>query len=684
MNKPLIRLYVVVMTFLPFYSQAGVKVQVNADVAHSVGDFDSFDRSRFITMHATHNEHDWFGNNAQSLNQPNEVKDLLHDIIVKRDVYFGRDTGGMKWQVVNIKEDPKRKGWTDADVMRKSGKDTRWWYSNNKSAEGKAMRKYEDKNTRLIIGAQQRPYWPDGGDPVGAYGGKPWYFSSADTKDEPLGSALGDFMGLYVSEFFRPRKGKGPGQLKPMYVEVMNEPLFELVEYPGDHRPATIEQVMRLHNTVADQIRKHDKEVLIGGYTVAFPNYEINNFEEWETTDKLFMDIAGKNMDFISIHLYDFPNIPYGAVKRQLYRKGSNMEATLDMLDAYMDINWEKRKPIVVSEYGSQLQGSFNQPWTSERDWLQVKAFSAMLMQFLERPDRIEQALPFTPLKAEWGRISPEIPYYWRLMIQKKERPGEKGEQWVYSDLIYFYDLWNDIKGKRIDTWAADPDVQVDAYVDNKRLYLILNSLEFKDIELDLELLGTNKAKVKNVELRHLYLDDNKQVHYEEKQLGKNIPQSIALDTEATAVLVVDFNKKIKQKENNQESRYFAKKMTVDIEKDKQLGFQVNGLNPAKQGEAILRLGVGRDFGLSLKPKLSINGSSVTIPDDYRGYDQYHNAAGEPGTARESFFGVIEIPFDYQLLKANNSIELIFPDDGGKISTIAIQDMQHSKPLTRM
>ena len=44
------------------------------------------------------------------------------------------------------------------------------------------------------------------------------------------------------------------------------------------------------------------------------------------------MDMSGTYMDFWTIHLYDFPSINGG---QQMYRKGSNMEATLDMMEQY-------------------------------------------------------------------------------------------------------------------------------------------------------------------------------------------------------------------------------------------------------------------------------------------------------------------------------------------------------------
>ncbi|WP_111977504.1 agarase [Algibacillus agarilyticus] len=660
-----------------------VKIQINTEVTHKVGTFDQFERERYITIHETNNGHDWWGKNPQSLNQENELENLIGEVMDKRDVYFGRDTGSMKWIVINTEEDPNRKGWANSDTLKKLGGDYRWWYNNNPDEQAKVALAYEKRNSRLIVGAQQRPYWPDGGAKVGTFIKKPWHFATTDTPEEPLGSAVGDFMGQYIAQFFRGRNSDSVGQLKPKYIEIMNEPLFELVEYPGNHHAATVDQVMRFHANVADEIRKHDKEVLIGGYTVAFPNYEVDNFNEWETIDKHFMEVAGKKMDFISIHLYDFPNIPYGSVTREQYRKGSNMEATLDMLDAYMAIEWQTLIPIVVSEYGSQLHGMYNQPWSSERDWLQLKAFNAMIMQFLERPDRIEQSLPFIPLKAEWGRNAPDIPYYWRLMIQQKERPGQTGEKWTFSDLIYFYDLWNGVSGKRLDTRATDPDIQVDAYLNDKTLYVIANSLEFADSALDLSMLGIQAKNIKHVTQRVLYLGDDKIVKYKEKSLGNQFPKNLTLQGEATIVLVIELENAVKQKYYLQESRHYADKMTQTISANKIQSFKVNGLDVAKQGDAILRLGVGRDFTKSLTPTIKINGSLINLPDDFRGYDQNHNAAGEKGKARNSFFGVLEIPFPYRLLKKDNNVDVTFADDGGKISTVIIQNIQHSAVLPR-
>ena len=88
----------------------------------------------------------------------------------------------------------------------------------------------------------------------------------------------------------------------------------------------------------------------------------------------------------------------------------------------------------------------------------------------------------------------------------------------------------------------------------------------------------------------------------------------------------------------------------------------------------ILRIGLGRDHGKSLQPKVTINGTEITVPTDFRGYDQ---------KTRDSFFGVIEIPFDYSLLQANNQVVVQFADAGGYVTSTSMQVFAQSTQIVR-
>ena len=87
--------------------------------------------------------------------------------------------------------------------------------------------------------------------------------------------------------------------------EIINEPLYDLIiKHPNESDPET---VFKYHRTVAQILKKDHPDVKLGGYCVAFPNFDENNFKRWEERWRMFVDTAGNYMDFWSIHLYDFP-----------------------------------------------------------------------------------------------------------------------------------------------------------------------------------------------------------------------------------------------------------------------------------------------------------------------------------------------------------------------------------------
>ncbi|WP_166376296.1 ricin-type beta-trefoil lectin domain protein [Pseudoalteromonas sp. Z9A4] len=657
-----------------------VKVQFNIDTKHAVGQFDSFDRRKFITLHSSNTESDWFGNNAQSLNAPNADPNLMTNFLENYDVYFGRDTGSMKYQLTQLPEDSAKPGYVSAVTATTNGGGVKWNYSNITTDEAKAMRKHEGRNSDLIVAAQQHPYYPDGT----KIGNQNWSFSQTDTAGEPLGTALGDYMAQFLQKYFKAGASDTLGQKRPTYLEVMNEPLFELHDFPHKgYDKESLYDIFRLHNSVADVVHNNSalNDVKVGGFTVAFPDYEkgANYFDNWKQRDKAFLDIAGDKMDFISMHLYDFPNFPGGpgGQHQEQYRKGSNMEATLDMVEQYMAYKWGSIKPIVISEYGSQLQGSFGTKWTPQRDWLCLKAMSSMLMSFMERPNRIDKAIPFIPLKAEWGRISDTIPYYWRLLRQAKEGEGETGEQWVYTEMVKFYQLWSDIKGTRIDSWASDLDIQADAYVDGKDVYLVLNSLENSPTNIDLSVLGDGSNSVTGVNIKHLHPDAQGKPVLDDND-STVLPDLVNLGTESTMIIKISHQSNVIINNINQETKHYASAVVKDIVANSTQFFTINNVDKGTNGEAVLRLGVGRPHGKSLTPTVTVNGNKVAVPTDFRGYDQVNGGLG-----RERFFGVLEIPVPYSDLAKTNSIEVTFPDTGGAVSSLTLQNFKMSKSITR-
>ena len=461
----------------------------------------------------------------------------------------------------------------------------------------------------MVVAAQQHPYWPDG-----TLTQQSWGFSQADTPDEPFGTATGEYMGRFIAQYFNKNDGVDPyGQPKPKYVEVMNEPLYDLVDATASPEP--LDKIFEFHNAVADAIRTVEREgipanddVLIGGYTAAFPDFDTDNFAEWRERDQRYIDITGDNMDFISIHLYDFPRFQ----NTEQYRKGSNMEATMDMLEQYTAMQLGEPMPMLISEYGAQVHSMLNTPWTPERDGFILESMNSMLMSFLQRPHLIEMAIPFVTVKAEWGRADNGTPYLHRLMRQQHEAQGETGDLWVYSELVKFYQQWSEVSGQRIVTASEDLDLLIDAYADGQTLYVILNNLEFDEVDVDMssliDLMPTQ------VSIKHLYRVEGKPTL--ETTVVDSLTDTLTIGGQGTAILKLTLAQSVSPDTTAQKQKHYASTYLQAISASSSIDFAIGLDETPTAGFATLRLGIGHAHGLSQTPTITVNGTALTVPDD--------------------------------------------------------------------
>ncbi|MEM6379795.1 MAG: Ig-like domain-containing protein, partial [Bacteroidota bacterium] len=550
----------------------------------------------------------------------------------------GRNTGGVSWNLNQVKEDPMRLGFADPINLSARANQAKNNYANQTHLHPYAWR------NELIVGGQQKPFFPDG-TPTG----QGWALAS--------GTATGEYMGRYLTEFFG-----GNGQPAPKYLEIMNEPLWEFVTIEQAFTPT---EIFEFHNQVVDQVRRFNQNIPIGGYVTAFPDFEKNNFQRWKDRWQLFMDMSGDKMDFWSIHLYDF-NLKGG---QQTLRRGSNLEATFDMMDHYSYLSFGKVKPYIISEYGGRAHDLEKLPWSPRRDWLTMKSMSSMLLSFMDRPDLMWKTIPFITIKAEWGRT--DVPYPWRLMRQAFEGENETGNHWVYTELVKFYQLWSEVKGLRIDTWVEDPDIQTKAFVNENKLYIILNNLEAEAKDLSFLLKEIEGNTIQQIEVKQLYGDN--EIPKLETQTFNEL-SGLTIEPSATIIIEYTFNNNIAVQEQIVEQKYFAKEHLTAIVPYFEHQFHLDNVEVPIEGVAFLRLGMGRPHGVSLSPKVTINGFEVSIPEDYAGDDQL---------SRETWFGLKEIPIPLNYLKPENTIGIQFTDLGGHISSLGLRTFSSSQPLQR-
>ncbi|VGO23494.1 hypothetical protein [Pontiella sulfatireligans] len=619
---------------------AQTAVDINLNVRHTVGGVSEFDREKYIVLHAGLTDGDW-------------DSDVQRESFLNGyDVYLGRNNGSMPWNLSQTTEDPAKPGWCNHSSLASRGITAR----NNYALETEAHA-LEFRANKMMHGGQMSMY------PNGITNNVQKNFAFADGDYD----ALGDYFENYLTDFFG--AGGMDGQPKPTMVEVVNEPFVTATKYS-----TTRANISRMHTNVAAAIKNSHPEVLVGGYTAAHPQYEGNNssFSHWEANWKTFIDIAGTNMDFFSLHLYDNPQGSTNVLDT-MYRSGSNVEALLDMIEHYSMLKLGEVKPFNISEYGS-LSVTNGAPYEPNDDWGDVRSFSTIMMQLLERPDRIVQAIPFVILKAEWGRKD-GYPYPTRLLYDVDELTGSPKDDdgpWAYTHRLKFFELWKEVNGTRVETVASDPDIQVDAYVNVTNAFVIVSSLDHTGPQtVDLNVLGA-VAGLQSIEVKHAYAAPSGEPMFD-NYITNDLP-SITLPASSTAVIKYTYAHAVQQNEQATEEKYYATTYLQPISANTPIIFSItNVAHAAPFGEAVLRLGLGRNHGDSLQPTLLVNGTAVPVPTDWRGYDQ---------STRNSFYGVLEIPVPYALLQSSNTISVEFNDaDGGYVASVAMQVFEFSADI---
>ncbi len=658
-------------SLFPIVNRAqNVEVDINVNMKHSVGGVSDFGRERHITVHAGLTEPDWIG-------EEQKMKYLLNDL----DVYLGRDNGRANFHFSYTPQDDARANYPSIDSMKVQGDYWNQDYENLPSF----IRQYESRSSEMIMGISPHPVYPTlkwEGDGL----------TQTDPKWQPKDiETSSDWVAEYLDNYFAKSQTEGGLQL-PKYWEVINEPDMEMMT--GQFMITSQEKLWEYHEQVAEKVKSKlgNKAPLIGGMTwglhdffrpdgqgrnpVGYLDIYLNDEDraihhamsdtnipfdsrndewyQWDVIWKGFIDKAGSKMDFYSVHVYDWPiwngNDP-------IIRSGGHTEAMLDMMEWYDVKKFGTRKPVVISEYGAVTNYIDQQGLDpARRDWENLKPFSNMMMQFLERPDYIVKTMPFTPIKAEWGNIlngSGQIQKRYPYTMMDKDASGN----WQWSEFIKWYELWSDVDGTRVDTKSSDLDIQVDAYIDGETTYLILNNLERVDKQIDLNLFGLNGNSVQNVKVKHLFLNGNQPTLSED--ILTSAPETVNVGAEATMILAYNFASPVVINETSKESKFYGESLSgsngstphrVRVDNGT-LTASVNGVVVPNKGEAMLRL-TGAYFWEHITKQdprnvITVNGFPLEFNSDWRGDDPVRNI----------FFGVLEVPIPLEYLRADNVIE---------------------------
>ncbi len=630
-----------------------VSIDINLDINHEVGGVDSFDRRKFINMHAAPNEVDW----------QYAGMDVIGDYLVNDlDVYFGRDNGTFGWQARNKNfEDPLRSGYADPTTVLSAAADFVSDYAST-TEKDPIWHRYDD-HTDVMMGGQWNTFWPFYGPTSG------WKWANAE--------AVGEWMAIWTSNAYRAEGDTDVNNGYPAnrFVEILNEPLYHFIDDPNTppNEKATALEIFEFHRDAAIAFKANNTSTsLVGGYTEAFPDFDVDNFDEWDERMKLFMDVAGAEMDFYSLHYYDFNSRGSLSPYHQHY-KGSRLEASLDMVENYSMLLEGSLKPLIISEYGGRDLAIEGQAWSSERDWIFMKAFTPLMMQFMDRPHLIQKAIPFIVGNYQWSITDPtdtSEAYPWRVARIDSEPTDFGGSGYIATDLIKFYELWSDVNGMRADTWSSNPDILVDAYVDGDKAYVIVSNISFDKQELDLNIFGGNS--IQNIKVKHLHAVNGLPTLSETNTTSLS---TLMLDEEASAIIEYTFNSAVTMDQTSEEVKYYGDKVKEAIAANTAVSYTINGVNVGTNNESVLRIAYGRDVSLSQEPTVVVNGEELAFDVQYAG------DTIQP--ARQSPFLTLEVPVPSSTLQTNNTIDVTFPDAGGYIGSVALKSFNFSRAVDR-
>ncbi|MEM6830044.1 MAG: carbohydrate-binding protein [Bacteroidota bacterium] len=456
----------------------------------------------------------------------------------------------------------------------------------------------------------------------------------------------------------------------PKFYEPFNEPMVHASDfYPqnfnGIKNDFIITKICEFHRDMGKALHAVPEleNVYMTGYASAYPQFENNDFDLWKKRYKKFIDIAGADMDVFSIHLYDGSGLNNSGGRRS----GSNAEAIMDLVEAYSFERLNEVKPLAVTEYGRLVTNQPGWPGNGISNYEPVENAQAvrsqihMVMSFIERGDKMLYTVPFST-----GKSNPYTDQYSKAGLWVRKDDGT----YELTQRRFFYEVWKDVKGKRIHINSTNIDVQTQAFVEGSQLYVVLNNLNDLTQSIDLEMV--DQTGLQHVDIKRLktFVDDVPELT---TTTVDSAPASLSIDYGETIVLTYNFDSDVDFTNTIFSKKYYATSTLHPIVANQDVSFTIDGVETG-QGLATLRLGVGRDLGASLSPEVTINGTLVDYTGDViRGYDQ---------STRSRFFGTLEIPLGTDLLEeGTNEVQVKFPDDGGHVSSAILQVQLFERPV---
>ncbi|MBB6429544.1 T9SS C-terminal target domain-containing protein [Algisphaera agarilytica] len=447
-------------------------------------------------------------------------------------------------------------------------------------------------------------------------------------------------------------------QTMPMFYEPMNEPFVHAGDFHKDQERVR-KRMAQVYGAIGKEFDRRKLPVKVVGYSSAWPSMELWDFGHWESRMKMFMDTAGRYMDGFSVHLYDGTNVT-GQDNR---RSGSNADAILDLIETYSMIKFGEVKPHALTEYGDIPKG-FGPEYSDASASAHLNSINHLMFGFIDRQDRILTSIPFITTRSPWFYNNPSNnfqPYGVDIFRPDPSKISNgKVQGFLKTPKIFFYELWKDVRGDRAVSYADDPDIYSHVFVDGDRVYVCLNNLETQPREVRLDHL-TPLPEGTTARIRRLHVPEKQAAKYTDETLV-DLATELRLEAHEAVILIYQTPEKMEPTKTVRSTPHYSNTHLEKIEANKPIVFRFRDVNVG-EGRATLRMSISRKHDRSKAPRVQVNGQEVTVPNDWPGYDQAN---------REDYFGAIPIPVPMEHLEPNTTVRIVFPDTGGRVSTLVL------------
>jgi len=450
---------------------------------------------------------------------------------------------------------------------------------------------------------------------------------------------------------------------RPLSYEPINEPGWQMLD-----KTKMLTNLADFHLKTWEKVHELQVPTIVGGPCSSVAYYYRDNYTNFSKLSD-FIDATQGKLDFYSFHVYDFYR--WNSNTKKLTGRitsGLPLEGIMDLYSNYGRKNYNKELLFLSSEHGGILSDdaqkkdmreyflgagtdfTYDMKAKSITDFLMVNSCISNTLVFMNHPHQVYKVVPFILLESTgWD------PKYHASILVANNYFDKKN--WYESAQIHFFKYFENIKGRRVFSQCASPDIQQQTYVDNNKLIVLLNNLSDSVMNLSLNYPLEN---IDSTVIRRLYKKVDSTPVLSETRItdGRNIQ----LSAKESAVLFVNYSQSINEMKRIDEKTYFADKYMRQINTEEI--FNINGVEVAGLEYANLRIGIGRGIATNKDIDVWFNGVKITVPME----------KCAANLEDETTYGTTKIvQIDKNLIKANNEIKIAFTDGkAGGVGSVAL------------